>query len=516
MSVEITVFDGANSIGGSKIHLLTNDVGLFLDFGLNFKKYGLYFEEFLQPRSARGIYDLLTLKLIPPLEGVYRKDLFPADLKIKSGIRPKADAVFISHAHMDHWGNVGLLDECLPLYCSSMTAVICKAIQDSGQSSFEGEVAYTAPRGPVEDNPLAIGTQKGAGCSGRPIYLVDDATSDEFGDFWRTTYSSKKLDVIFPSKANARIGKVNFKAFPVDHSIFGATCYAFETEAGWIAYTGDFRLHGTRGNLSHACVKELTKLKPRVLIVEGTYIREKSRVGEDEVYSNCLREVKGASGELVIADFSPRNIDRLLIFLKIARETDRKLVITTKDAFLLHAIRLAEKDIPDVLADPHLYIFDEIRASRNLWERDFIGVLYGDKYIKASEIRKDQESSILAFSFWELKHLLDIMPGGGIYIYSTSEAFTEEQEIDIQRLKNWLDFFGVRPVGFEVSDGEIRFLPGYHAGGHISGEELIQVLREIRPECVIPVHTEHPELFAEYLGKEMKVILPEEGTPISL
>ncbi len=512
--VKITVFDGADSIGGSKIHLLAGDVGFFFDFGANFKKYGLYFEEFLKPRSARGICDLLTLKLIPPLEGIYREDLFPADLKIKSSIRLKVDAVFLSHAHMDHCGNVGLLGGCLPLYCSSMTAVICKAMQDSGQPSFEGEVAYTAPKEPAKDSPLAIVTQRGAACMSRPIYLVDDATSNELDDFWRTTYSTKKLDVVFPSKANVRVGEANFKAFPVDHSIFGATCYAFETEAGWIAYTGDFRLHGARGNLSRMCVEGLAKLKPRALIVEGTNIKEKKGAGEDAVSSNCLREVKDASGELVIADFSPRNIDRLLTFLAIARETDRKLIITAKDAFLLHAMRLVDKGIPDVLADPHLYIFEEIKASRNLWERDFIGVLYGDKYVKASEIKKNQESFILAFSFWDLKHLLDIMPRGGIYIYSTSEAFTEEQEIDIQRLKNWLDFFGIRPVGFEVSSGEIKFLPGYHASGHISGEELIQVLREIRPECVIPVHTEHPELFAEYLGKEMKVILPKESTPI--
>lgn len=516
MSVEITVFDGANTIGGSKIHLLAGDVGLFLDFGMDFKKYGLYFEEFLQPRSVRGIYDLLTLKLIPPLENIYRGDLLPTDLKIESGIRPKVDAVFLSHAHMDHCGNVGLLDEYLPIYCSSMTAVICKAMQDSGQSSFAGEVVYTAPRAPVKDSPLAIGAQRGASCKGRQIYIVDHFELARLKEFWETTYSSKKLEPVFPSEAAGRVGGINFKAFASDHSIFGATCYAFESNVGWIAYTGDFRLHGARGNLSRTCVEELAKLELRALIVEGTNIKEKRKADEDEVFTNSLREVKGASGEIVIADFGPRNIDRLLTFLKIAQETDRKLIITTKDAFLLHAMRLASNSIPNVLVDPHLYIFDEIRASRNLWERDFIRALYGGKYVKASEIQKNQENFILAFSFWDLKHLLDVMPKGGIYIYSTSEAFTEEQEIDIQRLKNWLDFFNIRPVGFEISGGEIKFLPGYHASGHISGEELIRVLKEIRPECVIPVHTEHPELFVECLGKDTKVILPKEGVSMSL
>lgn len=540
MAVEITVFDGANSIGGSKIHLLSGEVGLFLDFGTNFKKYGLYFEEFLQPRSARGIYDLLTLKLIPHFENIYRKDLLPPDLKIESGIRPKVEAIFLSHAHLDHSGNIGLLDSCFPLYSSSMTAVICKAMQDSGQSGFEGEAIYISPRGPVKDNPLAIGVQRGESCVSRPVYLVDNAKSDDppanawhwragLDSFWQTTYSTKKLESLLPFPANFKIGDMNFKAFPVDHSIFGATCFAFETEAGWIAYTGDFRLHGERGNLSQICFEELAKLKPKALIVEGTNlsvdrhglfvvrhdIKEKKRTTEEEVYSNCLREVNDANGKLVVADFGPRNIERLLTFLNIARETNRKLVVTPKDVYLLHAMRLVDKNIPDVLADFHLYIFDEIKATRNLWERDLIGVLYRGKYIKADEIKKNQQGFILAFSFWDLKHLLDIKPDGGIYIYSTSEAFTEEQKIDIQRLKNWLDFFGLRAVGFEVNNGGIKFLSGYHASGHISGGELIQVLKELKPEYVIPVHTEHPELFIQYLKNDMKVIIPKEGKPIS-
>ncbi|MDP3014170.1 MAG: hypothetical protein Q8M92_08025, partial [Candidatus Subteraquimicrobiales bacterium] len=208
------------------------------------------------------------------------------------------------------------------------------------------------------------------------------------------------------------------------------------------------------------------------------------------------------------------NVDRLLIFLKIAKETNRKLTITAKDAFLLHAMKIADKNIPSILAHPHLYIFEEIKVARNLWERDFVGVNYRDKFVKAGEIKKDQADFILAFSFWDLKHLLDVMPEGGIYIYSTSEAFTEEQEIDVQRLKNWLDFFGMKPVGFEVNGKEIKFLPGFHSSGHISGEEIVKIVQTIGPQTVIPVHTERPELFVKYLGDKTKVILPEEGVPI--
>lgn len=524
METELTVFDGANSIGGSKIHLRAGDTGVFLDFGTNFSKYGRYFEEFLAPRTARGIYDLLALDITPSLEGIYRQDIFPPDLKIKSGIKPKVDAVFLSHAHVDHCGNVGLLDPCIPVYSSSMTAIIAKAMQDCGAAGMEGEVSYFAPRGPSEKNPMAIGTVRGESCKSRQFYLVDDPQNlSDLNGFWQRLFGSKALDPKPLAKTKGSIGSLKFKAIPVDHSIFGATSYAFNIDGKCLVYTGDFRLHGMRDELSKLFVQELKKLKPEILIVEGTNIGEEKKASEDEVFQSCLKAVKQASSSLVIADFGPRNIERLMIFLKIASGTKRRLVITAKDAFMLYAMRLADKSIPDVLADPNLFIFDEIRASPNLWERDFIRANYETKYVAASEIKKNQADYILAFSFWDLKHLLDVMPKGGIYIYSTSEAFSEEMMIDVWRLGNWLDRFGIQPVGFRfVKKGEspeeceIQFEPGYHASGHVSGPELINLIHEIKPKTIVPVHTIHPEIFVEKLGKDFTVVLPEEGKTITL
>ncbi len=110
------------------------------------------------------------------------------------------------------------------------------------------------------------------------------------------------------------------------------------------------------------------------------------------------------------------------------------------------------------------------------------------------------------------------MPDGGIYIYSTSEAFSEEMEIDVRRLKNWLDFFKIEPIGFNVNKAsELEFIKGYHASGHISGSELVDVIKTIKPEILIPVHTEKPELFTEKLASEpIEIKLPEEGAPISI
>ncbi|TMJ08131.1 MAG: exonuclease, partial [Bacillati bacterium ANGP1] len=75
MSTVITVYDGANTIGGNKIFLEDGDTAVFIDFGTPFHARGLYFEEFMQPRSRTGLLDLIQMGLLPPIVGVYRSDM---------------------------------------------------------------------------------------------------------------------------------------------------------------------------------------------------------------------------------------------------------------------------------------------------------------------------------------------------------------------------------------------------------------------------------------------------------
>jgi ribonuclease J len=516
----ITVYDGARTIGGTKIFLEADETRLFLDFGLNFKKYGLYFEEFLKPRTARGIYDLLTLGLAPALAGIYRDDIFPEDIDKLAGKPLDIQAIFLSHAHLDHCGLVGLLDPEIPVFCSAMTAVITKSLQDTGKASFETEIVYFSPKNYIEKSSRALRSNGRKYCV-RRFYIVDKADLSEINkEFWQECFKSKKFQSLPLQQASGRVGNLSFQALPVDHSIYGAMAYAFETSSGWVVYTGDFRLHGSQSE-SQEFIERLSTLPITLLIVEGTNVDKKSIVSEGEVYENCLRAVQKVGGKIVIADFSPRNIERLQVFLRIAKATNRRLVITAKDAFLLFSMRLVDAGIPDLISESDLLIFQEVRGRNRLWESNFVEKKFGQKYIKAQEIKRSPGEYILCFSFWDLNNLLDIRPNGGIYIYSTSEAFTEEQEIDVWRLSNWLDFFAIKPVGFSLPEhaelgklGRPEFIEGYHSSGHISGPELFTMIREIKPEKVMPVHTEKPELFVEEL-KDVEVLLPREGESIS-
>ena len=94
--VLLTIYDGANGIGGNKIYLEENGKGVFLDFGKNFGKYGLFYEEFLKNRDTRGIHDLVYLDLLPKLN-IYRPDLIPSDLFLNQHPAMNIAAVLLSH-----------------------------------------------------------------------------------------------------------------------------------------------------------------------------------------------------------------------------------------------------------------------------------------------------------------------------------------------------------------------------------------------------------------------------------
>ena len=168
--VSITVYDGANGIGGNKIYVEEKGKGVFLDFGKNFGKYGTYYEEFLKNRDSRGIHDLVHLDLIPKLN-IYRPDLVPADIDLSPYPKLPVAAVLLSHAHVDHSGNIGLLDMNIPIVASPLSIAFLKGMQDSGVSSADSDVAYISPKAPAEGG-LFLRSDKKESHQGRDFFCT--------------------------------------------------------------------------------------------------------------------------------------------------------------------------------------------------------------------------------------------------------------------------------------------------------------------------------------------------------
>jgi ribonuclease J len=287
-----------------------------------------------------------------------------------------------------------------------------------------------------------------------------------------------------------------------------------------VVYSGDLRLHGKRGKLTEAFMKEAAQLHPRALILEGTNVDKAANVAEQEVYENGFKAINDAKG-LVIADFSARDVNRLLTFLQVARDTKRKLAILPRDAYLLKTMRLLEPEIPDLTEEDSLVIYQETTAARSpaSWLRNIYQEC-SSKVVLAKDVRSNQGDFILCFSFWDLNELPSIQPrAGSLYVFSSSEPHNEEQAMDFRRLHHWLWRFGLRGFGLPVEKRNGNWeIPeeekGLHASGHACGPDLLRVAREIQPEILIPVHSEKPEFYVDNLGGNgINIILPtEDGT----
>jgi ribonuclease J len=510
----ITVYDGANCIGGNKIYLSFGENGVFLDFGKNFGRYARFYEEFLKSRTTRGIHDLLTLGLIPRLD-IYRRDLVPPDISLDGSPALPVSAVLLSHAHLDHCGNIGLLRQEIPVFSTPVTAAILKGYQDAGKSTTEADVAYSSERRPNPDDPLYLESEA-RGCYLGREFCLTSSPPPEFGEFlsWRPGQDGPRAKKLEPGRCSPMENHplpFRVTACEVDHSLYGACGFLVEGEKT-VAYTGDFRLHGRNEAKTREFIRQAKDAD--VLITEGTRVKDAgpgdgSRVTEDSVCETCRGVVEDSSG-LVIADFSARNFERLEAFREIAGKTGRELVVTARDLYMLYALFTVD----GVKRWEGVRVYDEIVDHRKRkWEAELVIPLAGGRYVRHDAIRKDPGRFILCFSFFDMNHLLDIRPAGGRYLYSSCEPFNEEMEIDFRRLWEWLRFFGIEPRGFSMEkDAAGEVVPvmdkHYHASGHASGSDVAWAIGEIDPDVIIPVHTENPGWFTENFDG---VLVPREG-----
>jgi ribonuclease J len=272
--LRVRIFGGWGEIGGNQLLLEAGGEAILLDFGRPFGRWNQYFTEFLAPRSALGLRDLLALGLLPRLRGLYRDGpddtLFPTALerRLLDGA-PDAGHIrglLLSHAHLDHSGAIAYLRADLPIYATPETAVILKAMQDTASAGLDGEGVYLSRRrtndeGVLKADPRASYLRRPYCClRGLPQgfhQLSPAKTKGLEGHPWEA------VDLPF------RVGGFRARAFPVDHSVPGAAAFAVETEEGLVVYTGDLRFHGREGGRTEAFLQALEGEPVFLLIVEG-------------------------------------------------------------------------------------------------------------------------------------------------------------------------------------------------------------------------------------------------------
>ena len=136
----LTFYGGVNEIGGNKVLLQDGKVRIFLDFGQSFSMGADYFTGWLSPRAINGLGDYFEFGLIPRLKGLYAAE----QLKFTdvSYVKPKFDAVFLSHAHVDHVNHIKFLDPEIPVHLGVGTKLFLETMEETSGSRNYGKHLY--------------------------------------------------------------------------------------------------------------------------------------------------------------------------------------------------------------------------------------------------------------------------------------------------------------------------------------------------------------------------------------
>jgi ribonuclease J len=393
-----------------------------------------YSPPFLSPKSEKSLQEF---GILPRLDGVYRFDQK----------QPDVDAIFISHGHLDHCAYLSFVKREIPIYCGQTTSIILQSLGDIRRTDLEFDVR---------------------------------------GLNFNTFRTGEKI----------RCGNLEIEPIHVDHSVPGAYGFLVHTSNGSLAYTGDFRHHGAKSEMTDDFTNKACESEVGTIITEATNMTGASVSTEREVESKLDAVVSNSKG-IVLAEFAYADVDRFNSFLHVAKKNNRCLAISLRQAYLLEALR-ADKGLrlPNI-NDESILIFRKSKTSSYKWEKQ-LADRYADKVKGAFELSKQQGKVILAMSFYDLEELVEIRPNpGSCYVLSASEPFNEEMEIDFERLVNWLDHYG---------------LPQYHVhvSGHIMPLQLRSTIEKINAKTVFPVHTENAQLFNRFMqDSKRKVILTE-------
>lgn len=230
--------------------------------------------------------------------GTNLDDTKQIDIEGLTNRTPKYDAVFISHYHLDHIGEISHILEEIPIYIEETTKKLYDIVCDF---------------------------------SSKPHI---NAKTFKFGE----EIQIKDLKVI---------------SYRVDHSAYNSSMFIITDGEEKALYTGDFRDNGYTGDKLIPTIKKIGKVD--YLITEGTNIGNNSHIlKKEESLVNEFTDICNRYNQVFVM-MSSSNIDRITTMLKACNKTKHILI---QDLYMAHLTSLIQKE--DKKNIPNPVTFDNV------------------------------------------------------------------------------------------------------------------------------------------------------------
>lgn len=334
-------------------------------------------------------------------------------------------------------------------------------------------------------NPLIIG---------RPLTLAmikhrqDDYKKD----------SSKKLKtvVIKEIKDQIKLGAFDISFFAIDHSIMDAVGVIIKTPTATVLHPGDWTLEKDKSGRPRLDYSFLTKLpRPTVLMLEslGTVSTEKSVTTED-MQNNLHKLIDSAPGRTIIGTFSSQT-ERISWIIELAEKLGKKVAL---DGYSMKMNVEIAKKLGYIKANKSTLI--KIEEVDSFPEKKVIILCTGSQ---------GEDNAVLARIIDGTHKAIKLRKTDTVIL---SSSIIPGNERTIQRLKDNL---------YRQCDNVIHGnLMDIHVSGHGNRDDIVYMLRTIKPDYFIPSYANHymlkeAAMLARSIGFDPKrIFVPDNGSVI--
>ena len=265
-----------------------------------------------------------------------------------------------------------------------------------------------------------------------------------------------------------------------DHSAFDSYMLLVEADGKNLLYTGDFRANG---RLDYDNL--LSKI-PVVdaLIIEGTTLSreiEMQNIEEETLEDIAVRALSKSSGPAFVM-MSAMNIDRLITMSNVAKQTDRLFL---EDIYTAKIAKASEETTLISNRNTRVFMTGGDKQYQMLSEFD-------DIKIGKNSIAKEQFLMCVRPSMKNyLSKLNEICSfEDGILFYGMWKGYLERDD-----MKDFVDFMKSKGVNLHI----------LHTSGHADAMTVENLIEDVSPKVIIPVHTENAEWFSKYT--DIQIIL---------